>query len=112
MRPGGVACGAACPDHFAVRNIGAIGKSAGLNSNSAKVSVPRIVTIRMPQTDVNSQVTAVILRVVPTRINDLVGVCRSQNGTITYPVINPIMPIIKNISAQLVTPVAAKTIIA
>ena len=95
-----------------MRNVGAVGTSARLHGQRAHVPIPGIVTVRMPQADENSQVATMILRVVPARIDNLVGIRRGQDLTVADSVINPIMTVIERIRAQLVTPIAAITVIA
>ena len=112
VRPRRVAGGAAGADYFAVRNVGAVGKCAGLHGNGAKMPIPGVVAVRVPQADVYSQVAAVVLRVIPARINNLIGICSGQNRSIAYSVINPIMAVIECIRSQFITPVTTITVIA
>lgn len=74
MRPRRVARRAAGADNFTVRNIGASSKTARLHGRGAKVPVPGIVTVWVPQADINPQIAAVVLRVIPARVNNSVGI--------------------------------------
>ncbi len=69
------------------------------------MSIICVKAIRMVQADVNSQIYAVILRVPPACINNLIGICRPINGAIGNSIIHAIVTIIKYKGAQAVRPV-------
>jgi len=111
VRSRGIARGAADADDFAMREIGAADRPAGLHSQRAHVPIPGVISIRVPQADVNPQVAAVVLRVVPARIDNLVGIRGGQEWAVADPVIDPIVTVIEGICAQPVAPVPAIAVI-
>ena len=98
---------AANTKHFPVRDECASRGGTGLHRDRAHVPVIRAVPIGMMQAHVNAQVDFVILRIPPTRINDLIRVGRGVDRAVRNTVIHAIVPIIVDPIAETVGPVAA-----
>ena len=88
-----------------MRHEGATRCGAGLHRNGAHMSVISIVTIGMTQTDINAQIDLVILRVPPTRVDNLICICGRVHGAIRDAIIHAIVPIVINPIAEAVRPV-------
>lgn len=86
-------------------NESASGWRTCLHSHRTHVPIISIVAVWMMQTDVNSKIDAVILRVPPSGINNLIRICGGIDRTIGNTIVHTIMTIIEYECTQAVRPI-------
>src|SRR5215208_2098372 len=108
----GIACGTTNAQPFPMRHKDTARRRTSLHCNRAHVPIIRVVSVGMMQTDVDAEVDLMVLRVPPTRVDDLVCICGSINRTIGNAVVHAIMTIVIDPIAEAVRPVSARARVA
>ncbi len=112
MRPGGVAGVAAEANDFAACEIDTARRGAGLHGHRAHVSVGSGIAVGVAQFNVDAEIGSVVLRIVPTGVDHLVGVRRGVQRTVTDAIILAVVSVVGNPVAEAVTPVQAVAVVA
>jgi hypothetical protein len=76
------------------------------------VTVIGVVAVRMMEADINPEIDLVILRVPPTRVDDLICICRGIDGTVRDAIIHAIMTVVIDPITKAVRPVSTLACIA
>ena len=103
---------AADAKHFAMWHERASRCGTGLHRDRTHVTIIGVVAVGMTEADVNPEIDFVILGIPPTRVDDLVCICRGIDGTVRDAIIHAIMTVVIDPIAQAVRPVSTLPCIA
>lgn len=107
MRARGIAGRAADPEKFTMRHRGTPDRGTCLYGNGTHVSIIGVVAVGMMQANVDAKIDAVILRIPPAGIHDLVCICSSVDGAVRDAIIHTIVTVVIHPVPKAVGPVSA-----